>query len=326
MFQKIFFVFLKHAFIVTEYREKSILCQKTIFLLLCKHMNINGKQIADTIKLILKERVLKRVGKPKLAIVYVGKDPIIEGFLRIKRRTGEDVGVETVLHHFPHTVSQKTLIAEIQKIATDKNFDGMIVQLPLPEGFDTEIILDAIPTEKDVDVLSKKDIELFDAGKLSILPPVVGAIMEILKQNEISVSGKNAVVLGNGRLVGKPITSWLKQNGATVIVLDKIDGDPTAFLQKADIIVSGTGVAGIIKPEMIQQGVMLFDAGASEEAGETKSGIKGDADNACSDKCAIFTPVPGGIGPITVAMLFKNLLDTTERKNMAMPSAGISLD
>lgn len=273
-------------------------------------MNINGKQIAEDIKNTLKERVAKLPRKPRLDIVYAGKNPVIEGFLRMKRRMGEDLGVETNVHHFPATVSQKSLIDEIQKIAADTNCDGIIVQLPLPPTFDTELVLSAIPTEKDVDVLSKKDLELFGDEKLSILPPVVGAIAEILKQNKISVAGKSAVVLGSGRLVGRPIALWLKQKGANVTVFDKPTDDPSSALKTADIVASGTGVPGMIKPDMIKEGVLLFDAGASEEAGE----IKGDADNACSDKCAIFTPVLGGIGPITVALLFKNLLDILEKK------------
>lgn len=274
-------------------------------------MNINGKEIAEDIKNTLKERVARLPRKPRLDIVYVGKNPIIEGFLRIKRRTGEEIGAETNVHHFPSSVSQKSLIEEIRKIAADKNSDGMIVQLPLPEELDTETILSAIPTEKDTDILSNEDLELFANGKLSIAPPVAGAIIEILKRNDISVASKNAVVLGNGRLVGRPVSAWLKQNGAIVTVLDKTTAELTPFLQKADIIVSGTGNPGIIKSEMISQGVILLDAGASEDAGE----IKGDADYTCSDKCALFTPVPGGLGPITVAMLFKNLLERAEQKS-----------
>lgn len=273
-------------------------------------MNVNGKQIADNIKNTLRGRVSKLPRKPRLDIVYAGTNPVIEGFLRMKRRMGEDIGVETNVHHLPASVSQKSIIDEIQKIAADKNSDGIIVQLPLPLELNTEIVLNAIPTKKDIDVLSENALLLFEQNKLPLLPPVVGAIAEILKQNKISVTGKNAVVLGNGRLVGKPAAAWLKQNGANVSVFDKTTGDPKLALKNADIIVSGMGAGSFIKPDMIQQSVMLFDAGASEEAGE----VKGDADNACSDKCAIFTPVPGGIGPITVALLFKNLLDAMEKK------------
>lgn len=273
-------------------------------------MNVNGKQIADDIKNTLKEGVAKLPQKPRLDIIYAGKNPVIEGFLRMKRRMGEDIGVETNVHHFPATVSQKSLIDEIQKIAADKNSGGIIVQLPLPPELNTEMILNAIPPEKDIDVLSENALLLFEQGNLLLSPPVVGAIAEILKQNKIPITGKNAVVLGNGRLVGRPAASWLKQNGATVSVFEKTSGDPKLALKTADIIVSGMGVGNFIKPDMIREGVILFDAGASEEAGE----IKGDADNACSDKCAIFTPVPGGIGPITVALLFKNLLDVMEKK------------
>lgn len=273
-------------------------------------MNVNGKQIADDIKNTLKEGVAKLPQKPRLDIIYAGKNPVIEGFLRMKRRMGEDIGVETNVHHFPATVSQKSLIDEIQKIAADKNSGGIIVQLPLPPELNTEMILNAIPPEKDIDVLSENALLLFEQGNLLLSPPVVGAIAEILKQNKIPITGKNAVVLGNGRLVGRPAASWLKQNGATVSVFEKTSGDPKLALKTADIIVSGMGAGNFIKPDMIREGVILFDAGASEEAGE----IKGDADNACSDKCAIFTPVPGGIGPITVALLFKNLLDVMEKK------------
>jgi len=280
----------------------------------CYHnaMNINGKQIAEDIKNTLKERVAKLPRKPRLDIVYAGKNPVIEGFLRMKRRMGEGIGVETNLHHFPSSVSQKSLIEEIRKIAADKNSDGMIIQLPLPPELDTETILSAVPPEKDVDVLSENALLLFEQGKIALLPPVVGAIAEILKRENISVAGKNAVILGNGRLVGRPAAAWLKQNGATVSVFEKTSGDPKLALKTADIIVSGMGAGYFIKPEMIREGAMLFDAGASEEAGE----IKGDADPLCSDKCTIFTPVPGGIGPITVALLFKNLLDAVGRKTI----------
>lgn len=271
-------------------------------------MNIAGKQVADEIKEALLGRVSKLSRKPRLDIFYVGKNPVIEGFLRMKQRTGEYIGVETVVHHFPSDVKQDVLIEEIRKISEDKKVDGIIIQLPLPSTFNTDEILSAVPTEKDVDVLSEKALLFFEQEKSSLLPPVVGAIAEILKRNSVSVASKKVVVLGNGRLVGRPAAAWFKQQGAMVTVLDKADGDPISFLQKADMVVSGVGSPGIIQPNMIQERVMLFDAGASEEDGE----VWGDADPLCSHKCLIFTPVPGGIGPITVALLFRNLLDIVE--------------
>lgn len=272
-------------------------------------MNINGKQIADEIKTALKKRAGKHAQKPKLDIIYAGKDPLIESFLRTKRRMGEDIGAETRVHYFPSNVSQKSLLEEIRKIAEDKNSAGMIVQLPLPPSLNTETILAAIPAEKDVDVLSENALLLFEQNKLSVIPPVAGAVAEILQRHNFSVAGKNAVVVGNGRLVGRPVSIWLKRNGANVTVLDKTAPEIKSLLLKADIIVTGTGVPGLIQPDMIREGIALLDAGASEESGE----VRGDADNACSDKCTIFTPVPGGIGPITVALLFKNLLSTLEK-------------
>lgn len=273
-------------------------------------MNINGKAIAEEIKNELRERVQKLPQKPRLDIIYMGTNAVIEGFLRMKQRTGEFLGIETTLHRFPETITQNVLIEEIKKISGEKNCDGIIVQLPLPAALHTGIILSAVPPEKDIDVLSEEALLLFEQGKHFLLPPVIGAIAEILERNKIIITDKNAVVLGNGRLVGRPAAAWFKQQGAKVAVLDKNDGDKTPFLQKADIIVSGTGVPGLIRPEILQQGVLLFDAGASEQSGE----IKGDADPSCAEKCAVFTPVPGGIGPITVALLFKNLLNVVEKK------------
>jgi methylenetetrahydrofolate dehydrogenase (NADP+)/methenyltetrahydrofolate cyclohydrolase len=303
----------KPALIVSTNREMSTRLLLDIKMLCCYHLlivNINGKQIAEEIKALLKERAEKLPRKPRLDIVYAGKDPIIENFLRIKLRAGEGIGAETHVHYLPSNVSQKSLLQEIRNIAEDKNSDGMIVQLPLPPSLSTEALLGAIPTEKDVDVLSENALLLFEQNKLSAIPPVAGAIAEILRRENVSLAGKNAVVVGNGRLVGRPASIWLKQNGANVTVLDKNTADLKPFLLKADIIVTGTGVPALITPDMIGQGVILFDAGASEESGE----MRGDADNACSDKCAIFTPVPGGIGPITVAILFKNLFAAAEKK------------
>lgn len=276
-------------------------------------MNINGKQIAESIKNELKKQVAHCQKRPRLDIIYAGSDPIIEGFLKMKLRAGEYIGVEMNIHRFPASIPQRTLIDEVQRIANNPNSDGTIIQLPLPAMLDTEAVLATIPPQKDVDVLSEKALMLFERGEVSILPPVTGAIAEIMERSGMHKSGKSAVMLGNGRLVGRPTSIWLKRNGADVIVLDKESGDPTPFLRKADIIVSGVGIPGLIHPDMIQEGVMLFDAGASEEAGV----IKGDADPACAEKCALFTPVPGGIGPITVALLFKNLVQ------LKMPSAGI---
>ena len=178
------------------------------------------------------------------------------------------------------------------------------MQLALPEHIDTKAILDAVPVEKDIDVLSSKSRERFEKGELDITPPVVGAIKEIVEREQVEFGGKNVVVVGKGSLVGGPAALWFKNKGANVTVVDQDTNNITEVTQNADIIVSGAGVPGLITPDMIKEGMVLLDAGTSEQGGK----LKGDADPACAEKASIFTPVPGGIGPITIATLLQNLV------------------
>lgn len=267
-------------------------------------MIINGKQIAQEIKNTLKEEIAAFAQPPQLDIVYAGDDPVIENFLGIKIRAGEEIGAKTIVHRFPEYISQEELIGQIKNIAKDPASTGMIVQLPLPKGMDAKEVLDAVPAEKDVDILSDAAFELFAENKIRNIPPVAGAFMEILAQNNIPIKGKKVVILGRGRLVGKPFTVCMKREGAEIISLNSTTGDPTPHLLTADIIATGIGKPHFIKPEMIREGTILLDGGTSEKDGK----VVGDADPSCAEKCQIFTPVPGGIGPITVALLFRNLL------------------
>jgi methylenetetrahydrofolate dehydrogenase (NADP+)/methenyltetrahydrofolate cyclohydrolase len=192
--------------------------------------------------------------------------------------------------------------------------DAVIVQLPLPEGVNQEELLNSIPVEKDADVLSRAARERFEKGEEgALLPPVVGAIREILQSGNVAIAGKRAVVIGAGFLVGGPVAKWLRQQGADVEVLtiESSNEALVAALAEADIIVSGTGSPGLIMPDMIKQGLALIDAGTSESNGK----IVGDADPACADKCSLFTPVPGGVGPIAVACLFENAVCQTRIDN-----------
>ena len=197
--------------------------------------------------------------------------------------------------------------------------DAVIVQLPLPVGVDTKSVCDAIPISKDTDVLSsaaRAQFEMMDLRNPSFLPPVVGAVAEIFKKYAVDPKGKRAVVIGAGWLVGDPCAKWLAQQGAKVEVVTVESGDLTASLRDADIIISGAGSPHLIKPDMLKQGVVLIDAGTSESDGT----IAGDADPSCADKCSLFTPVPGGIGPVSVAKLFENAIMLAEQKNSSILS------
>ena len=250
--------------------------------------------MAENIKQELAERLTGQ--NLKLVIIAVGDNVVSAKYLARKQKFGEAVGVETVLHEFVADVCEAELVEHLEKLANDGNVSGIVIQLPLPKHLNEEKLLALVPAEKDIDALSPE---------ARVLPPVVAAVKEILERNDVSVEGKKAVVVGRGRLVGRPTALWLAQNGAEVEVIDSATKDPVTVIAEADIIVSGAGQPGLIKPEMLKEGVVLIDAATSEADGK----LAGDADPACADKCSLFTPVPGGVGPLTIACLFKNLAE-----------------
>ncbi len=257
-------------------------------------MIIDGKAIAEEIKQELKKDLMGR--KLRLDVVWVGDDLVSAKYVDRKKKMGEEIGVKVVVHELLAEISEEDLIAEIEKLNNDENVNGIIVQLPLPKHVSQEKIVNFISTEKDVDALS---------GEAKILSPTVGAIKEILNRNTVSIKCKKVVVVGQGKLVGRPVAIWLTQGGADVSVIDSKTINSDEILKTADIIVSGVGKPGLITPSVIKPGTILIDAATSESGGQ----LKGDADPDCAEKCSLFTPVPGGVGPITVVMIFKNLLE-----------------
>jgi len=269
-------------------------------------MIIDGRGIANKIKETLREEVSQRVASPTLFVILVGNNPVSEKFLIVKEKFAADIGVQVVEKRFSETIDTLRLESEVVSTAKEKN-SALIVQLPLPQHIDTQKVLNAIPPHKDPDMLGDESVMMFKNGRAQILPPVIGAIKEILNRHKIEIKDKKIVVVGRGQLVGQPAETWFKREGGEVTVVDERTPDISPYTKGADIILSGAGMPGLIKPEIIKEGVVLLDAGTSEAGGK----LLGDADPACAPKCSIFTPAPGGIGPITVAMLFKNLLTLT---------------
>ncbi len=233
----------------------------------------------------------------------------------MKKAFAEEIGVEFQLHEFEETVTTEKLVVAISDFNRDPRVNGVVVQLPLPKTVDAEKVIEAIHPAKDPDALRSLEEE-----ELRVPPPVAGAVEEILERNHISPEEKHAVVIGYGRLVGKPVAQWLVDNGAHLRVVDE-HTPPALFaesLAAADIIVSGAGVPALVKPEMVKDGVVLIDAGTSEDP-TTPLGLGrlvGDIDPACAAKASLFTPVPGGVGPITIAIIFKNLLLLIPRQSV----------
>lgn len=262
-------------------------------------MIINGKDIQAEIQQTLVGRIKNLSLTPTLCVLQLGDDPVTSRFVRMKQRFGESIGAVVDVVRLPEDCSFAQVLATVGQKNNDPKCHGIVVQLPLPSHIDAEAVCNAITPEKDIDALGSKS---------SYIAPVAGAVREILARAEADILDKRVVVVGAGRLVGQPVAKWFQEQGNKPDIVDIETPNPECRFKNADIIVSGAGVPHMIKPEMIKDGVVLIDAGTSEEGGE----LKGDIDPDCAKKASVFTPVPGGVGPITVAVLFKNLLEAAE--------------
>lgn len=263
-------------------------------------MIINGRAIAEDIFRDLKERVLRMPRPPRLTVITCAPNFETQRYLAIKKKKAEDVGIRINVIELPEDVTNENAAMTIEESVKDS--DGIIIQLPFPPHIDREALIRAIPPTHDVDAFLIDDREVF--------PPVVGAMSEVVRSENVEIENKRAVVIGGGRLVGLPAAHWLKERGANVRMVTKDTDDMGAETADADIIVLGAGKPGLLQPDMIRDGVVILDAGTSEESGE----LRGDADPRCAEKASVFTPVPGGIGPITVAILLRNLVILATRK------------
>ena len=266
-------------------------------------MIIDGKAIAEDIYQALAKRRTLFERSIKIGIVVGGPSPVIESFVRIKTRAAARLNVEMARVDLPESVDTAAAIEVVKQLAGET--DSVIVQLPLPKSLDINAILAAIPPEKDVDALNPTIPE----DQHPVFAPVALAVVEILKRSGVQIEGKKAVVVGAGRLVGAPSAVLLRRLGARVSMFTLKEGS-VEDLKDADIVVCGAGNPGFIKAEQIKEGVALIDAGASESKGR----VVGDADPVCAEKASVFSPVPGGVGPVAVAMIFRNLFDLLEKR------------
>ncbi len=264
---------------------------------------VDGKAIAKKIQLALKKN-LEVLPRPLgLSIFIAGNNSASLTYVKKKMALAQELGITVYLHELVAGDGEQFLEKGILRDAKDDEVDGIIVQLPLPEGWNRDRLLNLIPKEKDVDVLTRESMAHFREGKLPILPPVVGAVQAILEEYAIPVADKDVLVIGRGRLVGQPVTLWLKHNDAHVTMVGNDVADLATLTQEADIIISGAGAPKIITKEMISEKTVILDAGTSEDGGS----LVGDVDNGCRGVASLVSPVPGGIGPLTVVMLLKNL-------------------
>jgi methylenetetrahydrofolate dehydrogenase (NADP+) / methenyltetrahydrofolate cyclohydrolase len=254
-------------------------------------MILDGRKLADKILNDLKKEIKEKQLKLKLAVVLVGSSELSETYIGRKREAAEMIGVNFELLRFKKDVSQDKLKEGISGI---KDADGIVVQLPLPKSINTDEILNVIPKNKDVEGFVS-DID----------SPIVLAVEELLKEYNIFLENKKIVIIGKGRLVGGPISEWLSRKRLKFEIIDKSEKDLPSITQKADVIITGTGSPNLIKQDMVKKGVVIIDAGTCRLEGKTVGDV--DFENVC-DKAECITPCIGGVGPLTIACLFKNLL------------------
>lgn len=262
-------------------------------------MIIDGRAIARDILKETKERALRLPKPPSFLAVAVAPLPATESYLKMKREQASSVGIEMNVRLYESSTTE-----ELVKILGEITEDAVIVQLPMPDVIDLHTVLDAIPPEKDADVLARRTRE-----EQMLMHPVAAAVREILKRNAVEPSGKRVTVVGKGWLVGAPAAAWLRSVGAQVTVVTRNEGNLKDALRDADIVVTGAGMAGLIGKDDVRRGVVVIDIGTSELGGS----LAGDVRPEVAEVASLFTPVPGGVGPITVAFLLQNVVTLAER-------------
>ena len=265
---------------------------------------LDGEKLSERILNNLRKEIRNRRLELKLAVVLVGDDFASKIFVRQKQKAAKKIGVDFQSFRFNKIKSEK-LKKEVKKIAQDQLVSGIVIQLPLPKYINSKEILNAVPQKKDIDILSEVNFDNFSKGKLNILPPTVGAVSWLLKAYKIKLKNKKIIVVGAGRLVGKPLSVWFKRQKSDFRIVDEKTKNKDSFIKKADILISGVGKPNLIKGNMVKNGVIIIDFGGSK----LDDKVVGDIDfKPVSKKASYITPVPGGVGPLTVACLLNNLV------------------
>lgn len=273
---------------------------------------MDGKALAAEIKQSLRDRCAALSRPPRLAVVLVGDDPASAVYVRNKEQDCAQCGISCADHRLPADTSQEALLALIDTLNRDRSIDGILVQMPLPAHLDAGQVLRAIDPAKDVDAFHPENVGRLHLGQPRYLPCTPAGILALLKKYGIDPAGKHCVVVGRSNIVGKPMAALLLQADATVTVCHSKTPDLQSHCLQADILVSAVGHAGLITADMVKEGAVVIDV-AMNRGQDGK--LCGDVDYAAaSEKAAYITPVPGGVGPMTRAMLMKNTYLAAQRR------------
>lgn len=270
---------------------------------------IDGKKLAEKVRKDLKEEVKTLKNSPKLGVIMVGENPASKLYVSKKKEACNEAGIECKVFDLPEQTSQEKLESLIEKLNDDEEFNGIMVQLPLPENINESKVLEKINPEKDVDGLTSASLGKVAVGDESHAPATAKAVIEMLEQEEVEIKGKHAVIVGHSNIVGKPIALMLLNRFATVTVCHVHSRPIDRYTKEADILISAVGKPDLIKKDMVKENAVVVDVGITKKE---DGSIAGDVSEEVKEKASKITPVPGGVGPMTIAMLMKNSVEASK--------------
>lgn len=268
---------------------------------------MDGKSYALEIQDEIKKMIKYEMIKPSVAVIQIGDDEASNTYIKNKEKACENVGIFFRHFKFEDGTPELTIINKIKELNNDEYVNGIIIQLPLPERYNEKRLVNQILNSKDIDGLTDINVGRLLNGKKTLVPCTPLGVMELLDKYEVNLEGKHVVIVGKGKLTGKPLAHLMLNAGATVTVCHSRTLDLESYTKNADILVSATGLNKLITGNMVKKGVVVVDIGINYEDGH----IAGDVDfDSVSKKASLITPVPGGVGPMTIAMLLKNVINS----------------
>ena len=272
---------------------------------------IDGKLISDEIKAELKQSIKFEMIKPSIAVIQVGDNQASDTYIKMKEKACDEVGIYFRHYKYDDKTSELTIINKIKELNNDEYVNGIIIQLPLPDGYNEKRLVNTIINSKDIDGLTDINTGRLVSGRKTLVPCTAAAVMELLKRSNVELKSKHVVLVGKGKLTCKPLIQLFLNEGATVTVCHSNTIDLKKHTIDADILVSATGVNNLIKEDMIKEGSVVIDVGINYETGKISGDV--DFDNVVK-KASLITKTPGGVGPMTVAMLLKNAVYCYQNK------------
>lgn len=277
---------------------------------------VSGKELATEKRAFIKEKVselhTEKNIQPSLAVILVGEDPASQSYVRAKQKACEEAGIRSILEEYSSSITQQELLDRITHFNQDAFVHGILVQLPLPDHIDELAVIEHISPNKDVDGFHPVNVGRMMIDQKSFLPCTPYGIVEMIKSLNVSISGKHVVVIGRSNIVGKPVGQLLLKEDATVTYCHSRTKDLASITKQADILIAAVGRAKLIGPEYVKDGAIVIDVGVNRlETGK----LCGDVDfETVKEKAGYITPVPGGVGPMTITMLLQNTLESAQNK------------